>query len=413
MQRLFLFLLLIGILSLSALSVQDVKACSENAVKEMVQTLNERNDYSHMFVNPYPYSLMMYYQAIELHYTQMLQYAWDEDAQDWIEISEMIVEYDGEYPTTFSQSVIVQEQEVNIVYDFTTTGGVLTNMTMSMDYAGQMMEISRETYTFTGNQWTYLIAESNIVVQWINDFQINATWNGGNITELLCQSWNSDEIWEDDYRETWQYSGSNPTQYLLDYWNGVAWENEELETYTFSGDTITQELGQLWEGEWINEDRTTYTWDGDMIASHIEELWDGSQWYDSKLVTYYVVDGELGYVISQDWVEGREWVNSGKYVYNFGEAVDGEDIPQVNSSIDIYPNPFNPSTNISYSMAQDGFVTIDIYNIRGQKVETLFNGHQDAGTHTLTWNAQVAGGIYFAVMNTGNKQIVQKMVLLK
>ena len=53
-----------------------------------------------------------------------------------------------------------------------------------------------------------------------------------------------------------------------------------------------------------------------------------------------------------------------------------------------YPNPFNPTTTISYDLANDGNVAIDIYNIKGQKVKTLVNDRQNAGAHTVVWNGQ-------------------------
>ncbi len=65
-----------------------------------------------------------------------------------------------------------------------------------------------------------------------------------------------------------------------------------------------------------------------------------------------------------------------------------------------YPNPFNPSTTISYSIPSSGHVTIKIYDITGRLVNVLYNNTQQAGTHSLAWNGTdlsghlVAAGIY-------------------
>jgi hypothetical protein len=81
-----------------------------------------------------------------------------------------------------------------------------------------------------------------------------------------------------------------------------------------------------------------------------------------------------------------------------------------------YPNPFNPSTSIRYGIPTDGHVTLEVYNILGQKVETLLDGKQDAGYHVGVWNASnVSSGIYYAklVVSGIASSLIQKMVLIK
>ena len=84
-----------------------------------------------------------------------------------------------------------------------------------------------------------------------------------------------------------------------------------------------------------------------------------------------------------------------------------------------YPNPFNPTTTISYDLANDGNVAIDIYNIKGQKVKTLVNDRQNAGAHTVVWNGHddngkhVGSGIYFFNMKAGKYTSTRKMILMK
>jgi type IX secretion system substrate protein/dockerin type I repeat protein len=80
----------------------------------------------------------------------------------------------------------------------------------------------------------------------------------------------------------------------------------------------------------------------------------------------------------------------------------------------IYPNPFNPVTNIQYELAEDGKVIIDIYNIRGQKVETLVDDYFEAGKHSVIWNADNrSSGIYFLGYETGGMSVIRKLMLLK
>ena len=79
-----------------------------------------------------------------------------------------------------------------------------------------------------------------------------------------------------------------------------------------------------------------------------------------------------------------------------------------------YPNPFNPTTKIQYALPVKGRVMVQVYNVFGQLVGTLVNGLQDAGYHTVEWNASgVASGMYFYRLQAGEKIIVNKMLLLK
>jgi hypothetical protein len=81
---------------------------------------------------------------------------------------------------------------------------------------------------------------------------------------------------------------------------------------------------------------------------------------------------------------------------------------------DSYPNPFNPTTSINYSLANNGNVEIMIYDAAGRLVEELVNGHQDGGSYSISWNASnQASGMYFVKMMAGDIVQTQKLVLLK
>jgi len=80
-----------------------------------------------------------------------------------------------------------------------------------------------------------------------------------------------------------------------------------------------------------------------------------------------------------------------------------------------YPNPFNPSTTIAFDLADDGLVSIVVYDIQGRKVSELFNGELSQGfNHQYNWDASsVASGKYFAVITAPNFTDTINMTLLK
>ncbi len=79
-----------------------------------------------------------------------------------------------------------------------------------------------------------------------------------------------------------------------------------------------------------------------------------------------------------------------------------------------YPNPFNPSTVIKYSIPENGFVTLDVYNLLGEKVASLVNGVQDAGRYEISFDAsKLASGIYVYSLKSGSFNSDKKMLLMK
>jgi flagellar hook assembly protein FlgD len=79
-----------------------------------------------------------------------------------------------------------------------------------------------------------------------------------------------------------------------------------------------------------------------------------------------------------------------------------------------YPNPFNPSTMISFDVPELQNVSVQIFNITGQLIETLINGNIESGKHKVLWDAgNLPSGIYFVQLKSGDKTINQKLTLLK
>ena len=84
-----------------------------------------------------------------------------------------------------------------------------------------------------------------------------------------------------------------------------------------------------------------------------------------------------------------------------------------------YPNPFNPTTQIKYDLPESANVTINIYDVLGRNISTLVNGLQNAGYHSLRWDAKnnigesVSAGMYIYTIQAGEYRATKKMVLLK
>jgi endonuclease I len=96
------------------------------------------------------------------------------------------------------------------------------------------------------------------------------------------------------------------------------------------------------------------------------------------------------------------------------------DIPVANASISsIYPNPFNPNTNIAFSLREPGEVRVEVFSVGGHLVRVLLNDSFDAGQHTLRWDGTdqsggpVASGAYYCRVLSGSGVDTKPLLLLK
>lgn len=79
-----------------------------------------------------------------------------------------------------------------------------------------------------------------------------------------------------------------------------------------------------------------------------------------------------------------------------------------------YPNPFNPTTTINYSIVKNANISISIYNAKGEFVKNLVNSFKEKGSHSVEFNGSMLNsGIYYSVLTTPTEKIVKKIVLIK
>ncbi len=175
-------------------------------------------------------------------------------------------------------------------------------------------------------------------------------------------------------------------------------------------------------------------------------LWDaltlpGYQYLDNYMVSYngqshymysdsyfntYITDNRFN--VLHHWQDSYAFFLDGNnIVLNDGSSVvlaqvngldsDEETIPpKVNSLVmhPNHPNPFNPTTTISFDLPQRCHVRLEIYNIKGQRVDTLLDEVMDTGNHRIVWQPQnKASGVYLSRLRTGRDERVRKMILLK
>jgi hypothetical protein len=158
----------------------------------------------------------------------------------------------------------------------------------------------------------------------------------------------------------------------------------------------------MWSGE--------YT---DIPAMGMEANNSNTAGYSEKgsHISFKVYDASEGELIDMTLNDGENvWANNTMIVVSMSDIV----VPTAVSLSKAYPNPFNPSTAISYDVPSDMNVSLAVYDIRGRMVAELANGMREQGRYDVIWNAEnQSSGVYFMKLVAGNTMKTQKMMLVK
>ncbi len=106
-----------------------------------------------------------------------------------------------------------------------------------------------------------------------------------------------------------------------------------------------------------------------------------------------------------------EWINSGISSVNNSE---NNNLISGFTLLQNYPNPFNPSTKIEYNIVDHGFVSLKVFDVLGNEIETLVNEEKPTGTYEVNWYAEkLPSGVYFYKLKVGEFTQTKKMILMK
>lgn len=168
------------------------------------------------------------------------------------------------------------------------------------------------------------------------------------------------------------------------------------------------------------------------LEGYVIDRWDGSWEYGivtTSLTAYTDYDVDINPMF-EDIIKYRirsKDINNNYSNYTsevqFTDAVlhkNNHNYIQVSVKVDefklnsVYPNPFNPSTNILYSLPEPEFVNLAVFDMLGKQVEVLVNQYMEAGIHSVSFNANnIAAGTYIVMMRAGTYTKSEKILLVK
>jgi hypothetical protein len=157
---------------------------------------------------------------------------------------------------------------------------------------------------------------------------------------------------------------------------------------------------------------------GDIQVKNLNFVMDGS-WVanNCELVAFLQNGSDVQNLPIKDIVQGAKV--SLPALTSLGVSDDQVALPTQTRLVGNYPNPFNPSTTIEFSLATAGNVRLDVFNLLGQRVTTLVNSNMAAGNHSVIWDgrdasgASAASGAYFYKLSTNTYSSTRKMLLTK
>jgi hypothetical protein len=224
--------------------------------------------------------------------------------------------------------------------------------------------------------------------------------------EKICTLYRS--IYGDKYTRMFAHAGPDPDGDNQPVWDGNFGDSTYVLKVKCMNDTM-----QFWvNDEMINWDRVDTT-DTDVIFKTGTDIYVG----DPADTSIYVASGSVGFRsmkwrIAVDDLEVTDIVSGISYDLL-------EEIPTSFNLEQNYPNPFNPNTQIRFDLPKASVVKLTIYNVLGQEIKTLINTSQNAGSHTITWNAtnnmgqKVESGLYFYTLRAEGVQMTKKMILMQ
>ena len=343
-------------------------------------------------------------------------------------------------------SLGVRRDSIKSLRSYDAKGGMLTNIGWYMTN-GQWVNHDRSIYTndSSGNHLTFVFQQ----------------WLSGNWTNL------------EQYTYTYDVNGHLLTS-LYQLWNGQ-WDNASLSTYTYdtNGKMLSFLLQTSLNGQWANYSINSYTYNanGKLLTDWLKK-WTTGSYMDAALYTYsYDTKGNMVNKLTQYWVNsvltnfyqtvyaydsngniitgnnatwsGSSWaptddqfvinINNDDYYFTgyainlfyilvntTGIAADNNSLVNGYSLLQNYPNPFNPSTRISYNLPFASRVTLEVFNITGERITQLVNKEQPAGFYSVDFGSpKLSSGVYFYKLtavdkaNKNNFSEIKKMILIK
>jgi len=238
-------------------------------------------------------------------------------------------------------------------------------------------------------------------------------WENGNGDFFGDNAWDpittpAEELWQCNHGDFRTINGGRHDE---QWWDGIGAVVNHPDYHGLTSILVlTQDGSGVCYGKFADDTVSMDSAEGDKKGSG--QCCDNGSIYDGLYTGFKVFEGG-GYGANRQQVTWFGQDSAQGIITDTGTAVEeaGQDAFSVAAA---YPNPANPTTTISFTLAEAGHVTVDIYNVAGQKVDTLVNSELSVGSHSVIWDASgFSAGVYFYTVTSGDFSKTMKVTLLK
>lgn len=319
----------------------------------------------------------------------------------------------------------------SLVIDTLVTSNWQKNYKYTYEYNQSQQLVTNYLYRTENNNWvpdyldyytynqdfgtvaTYLSKKHNgssyvdylqITYEYQNGFLVNETWQYFNTRQVgyYCTY----ELDENNYvtSKTWYYTEGDVPYSKVEY------------TYNDDNLALTEKWLSYIENAWVDYSKYDYSYDLNNNLTQVNGFLFYSNIWNNYSQKFWAYDenGNNTFIEYKLWdTDLTEFINQYKYDYFYESfVVSSSDALEAETGIINYPNPFNPSCKISFTVPQKQTANLSIYNIKGQLIKSYKN--IGTGKQVVNFNGKgLASGVYFYRLDIGNKSVCKKMLMLK
>lgn len=307
-------------------------------------------------------------------------------------------------------------------------------------YNNEWQDFARITFEYNDeSKEIYSLSELYNGSVWVNISRTSSDYYDQNYKETLHQYF-EDGLWQNaSFIKDYYVSSDIPEYSIRQIWNNNQWQDYLHISREFNElNKLTNIDVYLWENgslELVARVKYLYNENNQIDKQKFYEKINENNW-DLVFRQSYLYDENYNAVeiVNEDSVYGQWQPVNAPIVINFphGYSIgyvsykvhlfysnisDIKELPGVVKDFLLYqnfPNPFNPSTTINFSLSTSQFTTLKVYDALGREIKTLINKNLSPGNYEVTFDgSELTSGVYFYVLESGGNRLSRKMLLLK
>lgn len=313
--------------------------------------------------------------------------------------------------------------ETAVDFIFWDNGWTYQDRTVYLDRNSYRIDEWRQNTWVPQSLTTDIIDESGNIIETIsqvyvdnhlvNSRRVKCHYNLiGQRDSLLFETWDG-SVWLNEFLSSLTYSSINSTQFdtsIVKIWINNKWENSLLVYNKFDiNGNYNLRITEKWDGvNWVNSQIQNFNYDNKKRFIYANnEIWNDSDWVPGDGVI--ILQNDIQYLNIAFFTEDIT-----VYYKDITSVISQQTKEKTDLFLSSYPNPFNSTAKIEYSIPASGNVKIKVYDAIGRLVSVLVNEYKLPGKYNVTFDGNnLSSGLYILIMESDNLYNFKKILLIK